>query len=192
MLVRCGWVPENDQLYEQYHDQEWGVPVHDDRLHFEFLTLEGFQAGLSWRTILMKRENFRIAFDNFDPAAVAVFDEARTLMLLSNPGIVRNRLKVRAAVENARRFLEIQEQFPSFDEYIWRFVGGKTRRNEFHSIGEIPARTEQSDVMSKDLLKRGFRFVGSTICYAYMQATGMVNDHTVDCFRHSVLDRPGV
>lgn len=185
MPIRCAWVPETDPLYVDYHDQEWGVPVHDDRRHFEFLILEAFQAGLSWRTILLKRENFRIAFSGFDPVAVAAYDEDQISELLGNPGIVRNRLKVRAAVENARQFLLIQQQYSSFDDYIWQFTGGKVIKNEFRTLSEVPAHTLQSDAMSKDLMKRGFRFVGSTICYAYMQAIGMVNDHTVNCFRYS-------
>lgn len=184
-LSRCAWVPINDPLYLAYHDQEWGAPLHDDRALFEFLILEGFQAGLSWRTILYKRENFRQAFDGFDPIRIASYDEKKIAELLANPGIIRNRLKVRAAVTNARAFLSVQEQFGSFDAYIWQFTGGQPRKNAWRSLNDIPARTEESDAMSKDLLKRGFRFVGSTICYAHMQATGMVNDHTVDCFRYS-------
>jgi DNA-3-methyladenine glycosylase I len=163
------------------------VPVHDDRTLFEFLTLEGFQAGLSWRTILYKRENFRQAFDNFDPILVAAYDEKKIAELLANPGIIRNRLKVRAAVTNARAYLTVQEQFGSFNAYVWQFTGGRTIRNTWHTLAEIPARTPQSDAMSKDMLKRGFRFVGSTICYAHMQATGMVNDHTTECFRYTEI-----
>lgn len=188
MPIRCAWVDDTDPLYVNYHDREWGVPVHDDRVHFEFLILEAFQAGLSWRTILLKRDNFRVAFSGFDPVAVAAYDEDKILELLANPGIVRNRLKVRAAVENARQYLLIQQNYSSFDEYIWQFTGGKVIKNEFRSLSEVPARTPQSDAMSKDLIKRGFRFVGSTICYAYMQAVGMVNDHTVDCFRYSEVN----
>jgi DNA-3-methyladenine glycosylase I len=184
MTLRCAWVPLNDPLYVEYHDLEWGVPVHDDEKLFEFLVLEGFQAGLSWRTILYKRENFRQAFDGFDPLKIAAYDEDKIAELLSNPGIVRNRLKVRATVTNARAFLQVKAEFGSFDAYIWQFTGGKTLKNAWTTLAELPARTAESDAMSKDLLKRGFRFVGSTICYAHMQATGMVNDHTVDCFRH--------
>jgi DNA-3-methyladenine glycosylase I len=177
-------VPIEDPVYCEYHDQEWGVPVHDDRLLFEFLILEGFQAGLSWRTVLYKRENFRQAFDNFDPIVIASYTEQKIAELLSNPGIIRNRLKVQAAVTNARAFLKVQEQFGSFDRYIWQFVDGIPRKNAWKSVDEIPARTVESDAMSKDLTQRGFRFVGSTICYAHMQATGMVNDHTMDCYRY--------
>lgn len=185
---RCAWVPLNDPLYVAYHDLEWGAPVHDDQLLFEFLILEGFQAGLSWRTILYKRENFRQAFDHFDPHKIAVYGDDKVEELLTNPGIVRNRLKVQAAVANARAFLTVQEQFGTFDAYIWQFTAGKTIHNTWRTISEIPARTVESDAMSKDLLKRGFRFVGSTICYAHMQATGMVNDHTVDCYRYQELN----
>jgi DNA-3-methyladenine glycosylase I len=186
-IKRCGWVPENDPLYVAYHDAEWGVPVHDDRLLFEFLILEGFQAGLSWRTILLKRENFRRAFDGFDPQAIAAYGDEKIGALLSDAGIVRNRLKVQAAVANARAFLKTQDEFGSFDRYIWGFVGGAPRQNAWQSLSEIPARTSESDALSKDLQKRGFRFVGSTIVYAHMQATGMVNDHTVNCFRYPQL-----
>jgi DNA-3-methyladenine glycosylase I len=181
-VPRCGWVG-SDPLYRTYHDREWGVPVHDDRLLFEFLILEGAQAGLSWITILKKRDAYRIAFAGFDPNVVAGFDGAGIAELLANPGIVRNRLKVESAVTNARAFLKIQEEFGSFDAYQWRFVGGRPIRNAWKSIKEIPARTPVSDAMSLDLKRRGFRFVGSTICYAHMQAVGMVNDHTVGCFR---------
>jgi DNA-3-methyladenine glycosylase I len=180
--IRCPWA--TGELYEQYHDTEWGVPVHDDRRFFEFLILEGAQAGLSWITILKKRENYRRAFAEFDPKLVARFNTARIERLLTNPGIVRNRLKVNATVLNAKAFLKIQEEFGSFDRYIWDFVGGKPVRNKWSSLKGLPARTAISDSMSRDLLKRGFKFVGSTICYAFMQATGLVNDHTVDCFRH--------
>jgi DNA-3-methyladenine glycosylase I len=185
MTKRCAWVPDNDPLYVTYHDVEWGVPIHDDNRLFEFLVLEGFQAGLSWRTILYKRENFRQAFDGFDPLKIATYGEDKIAELLANPGIVRNRLKVRATVTNARAFLAVQEEFGSFDAYIWQFTGGNTLKNVWASLAELPARTAESDAMSKDLLKRGFRFVGSTICYAHMQATGMVNDHTIDCFRYN-------
>lgn len=182
---RCAWVNPDDPLYCQYHDLEWGVPVHDDRLLFEFLILEGFQAGLSWRTILYKRENFRQAFDQFNAQIIAEYDDQKIMELLSNPGIIRNRLKVQAAVSNARAFLEVQNSFGSFDAYIWQFVNGKPVQNKWETIGQIPARTKESDAMSLDLKKRGFKFVGSTICYAHMQATGMVNDHTTNCFRYS-------
>jgi DNA-3-methyladenine glycosylase I len=166
-----------------YHDKEWGVPVHDDRLLFEFLILEGAQAGLSWSTILNKRENYRKAFDRFDPRKVARYDARKIKSLLNDPGIVRNRLKVGAAVDNARAFLVAQEKFGTFDEYLWRFVGGKPLQNHRKTFQDVPARTPESDALSRGLLERGFRFVGSTICYAFMQAVGMVNDHTVDCFR---------
>lgn len=184
MTQRCAWVPPGDPLYVAYHDLEWGVPVHDDGKLFEFLVLEGFQAGLSWRTILYKRDNFRLAFDGFDPLKIAAYDEHKIAGLLADPGIVRNRLKVHATVNNARAFLKVKDEFGSFDAYIWQFTGGKTLKNAWTSLAELPARTSESDAMSKDLLKRGFRFVGSTICYAHMQATGMVNDHTIDCFRY--------
>lgn len=179
---RCAWAG-SDPLYREYHDQEWGVPVHDDRLLFEFLILEGAQAGLSWITILRKREAYRAAFAGFDPELVARFDQASVAELLTNAGIVRNRLKVESAITNARAFLKVQEEFGSFDAYMWRFVDGRPIRNVWRSIKEVPASTQVSDAMSRDLKKRGFRFVGTTICYAHMQAVGMVNDHTVDCFR---------
>ena len=179
---RCAWATTD--AYVLYHDREWGVPQHDDQVLFEFLILEGAQAGLSWSTILEKRGNYRRAFDNFQPAKVAKYDARRIATLLSDPGIVRNRLKVQSAVANARGFLEVQKEFGSFDGYIWRFIGGRPRRNAWVSLKEIPARTPESDAMSKDLLGRGFKFVGPTICYAYMQAVGMVNDHLVSCFRH--------
>ena len=181
-IPRCGWVG-SEPLYRTYHDREWGVPVHDDRLLFEFLILEGAQAGLSWITILKKRDAYRAAFAGFDPKVVAGFDGAKVAELLANPGIVRNRLKLESAVTNARSFLKIQEEFGSFDIYQWRFVDGRPIRNAWRSIKEIPASTPVSDAMSRDLKRRGFRFVGSTICYSHMQAVGMVNDHTVDCFR---------
>ena len=180
---RCPWVDLSKLDYVEYHDREWGVPVHDDRLIFEFITLEGAQAGLSWYTVLRKRENYRAALDNFDPAIVAEYDERRILDLLENPGIIRNRQKVRAAVGNAQRFLEVQAEFGSFDAYIWRFVGGKPIVNQPKDLGDVPATSPESDALSEDLRQRGFKFVGSTICYAYMQATGMVNDHTLGCFR---------
>jgi DNA-3-methyladenine glycosylase I len=185
--VRCGWA-RND-LAIRYHDEEWGVPVHDDRRWFEFLLLEGAQAGLSWDTILRKRENYRAAFAGFDPARVARFDRAKVARLLANEGIVRNRLKIDSAISNAKVFLAVQKEFGSFDDFIWRFVGGRPLVNSRRSMKEVPATTAESDAMSKDLLKRGFRFVGSTICYAMMQATGMVNDHTIDCFRYRSLAR---
>lgn len=180
--TRCAWA--KGELNEGYHDTEWGVPVHDDRRFFEFLILEGAQAGLSWITILNKRENYRRLFAQFDPQNVARFNAAKIEKLLTDPGIVRNRLKVNSTVLNAKAFLRVQEEFGSFDRFIWQFVGGKPVRNKWSSLKELPARTAISDSMSRDLLKRGFKFVGSTICYAFMQATGLVNDHTVDCFRH--------
>jgi DNA-3-methyladenine glycosylase I len=184
MKKRCDWVPTDDRLYTEYHDTEWGVPVHDDRKLFEFLILEGFQAGLSWKTVLHKRENFRVAFDNFDPEIIVRYEQAKITRLMNNAGIIRNKLKIRAAVQNARAFLKVQEEVGSFDSYIWRFVDGKPIKNKWKSLREIPAGTTISDAMSKDLKKRGFSFVGTTICYAHMQATGMVNDHTIDCFRY--------
>ena len=187
-LVRCAWV-SSDPLYIAYHDTEWGVPVFDDRKLFEFLLLEGAQAGLNWLTVLKKRENYRKAFSNFDPARVAGFTEKKIQSLLNDTGIIRNRLKVRSAVTNAAAFLEIQKEFGSFAEYSWRFTGGKPIKNCFKSIREIPARTPESDAFSKDLKKLGFKFVGSTIIYAHMQAIGMVNDHTVDCFRYGGSER---
>jgi DNA-3-methyladenine glycosylase I len=171
----------------EYHDAEWGVPVHDDRKFFEFLTLEGAQAGLSWSTILKKRDNYRSAFADFDPARVARFSPAKVEKLMLNPGIVRNRLKIESTVSNARAFLAVQNEFDSFDAYIWRFVGGSPKQNMRRGHGDIPASTADSDAMSKDLKRRGFRFVGTTICYAFMQATGMVNDHVVTCFRYKDL-----
>jgi DNA-3-methyladenine glycosylase I len=183
--IRCGWASEG--LSVSYHDEEWGVPVHDDRTLFEFLILEGAQAGLSWSTILNKRENYRKAFDRFDPKRVARYDRRKVQQLLGNPGIVRNRLKIAAAVQNAKAFLHAQEEFGSFDRYIWQFVGGKPMVNKRKSMRQVPAQTAESDAMSKDLKRRGFKFVGSTICYAFMQATGMVNDHIVDCFRYKAL-----
>lgn len=181
--MRCQWTG-TDPLYVAYHDTEWGVPVHDDRLLFEFLVLEGAQAGLSWATILRKRENYRRAFDNFDPRVVAGYDEKKVAALLTDAGIVRNRLKIAAAIHNAKAFLAIQKEFGSFDAYVWRFVEGKPIKNAWRTVQEIPAKTAESDVLSKDLIKRGFKFVGSTICYAHMQATGMVNDHVMACFRY--------
>jgi len=186
-LIRCAW-PGNP-LAIRYHDEEWGVPQHDDRILFEFLILEGAQAGLSWDTILNKRENYRRAFDRFDPRRVARYDAKKVASLLRDPGIVRNRLKVAAAVKNAKAFLEIQQEFGSFDAYIWKFVGGKPKVNKWRSLKQLPVRTPESDAMSKDLRKRGFSFVGSTICYAFMQAVGMVNDHARNCFRYAELSR---
>lgn len=187
---RCAWVG-SEPLYREYHDREWGVPVHDDQRLFEFLILEGAQAGLSWLTILRKREGFRAAFAGFDPGQVARFNEADKAALLANPGIVRNRLKVAAAITNARAFLAVQEEFGSFAAYMWRFVDGTPIQNAWQGISEVPASTPVSDTMSRDLKQRGFRFVGSTICYAHMQAVGMVNDHTTDCFRWRELGGTG-
>ena len=187
---RCQWAGSEGGKHErmiEYHDREWGVPVHDDRLLFEFLILEGAQAGLSWSTVLNKRQRYREVFDNFDPAKVAGYDEAKVAELLSDPGIIRNQLKVRSAISNAQVFLEIQEQHGTFDAYIWQFIGGESRINRWRSLAEIPASTTASDIMSRTLKKAGFQFVGSTICYAFMQATGMVNDHTMDCFRYQEL-----
>lgn len=184
-MPRCPWASTEPNIH--YHDAEWGVPVHDDRLLFEFLILEGAQAGLSWTTILKKRESYREAFDHFDPAKVACYGEAKVAELLANPGIVRNRLKVAAAIRNAVAFLEVQREFGSFDAYLWRFVGGRPIQNRLTSTSGHPTRSPESDALSKDLLKRGFKFVGTTICYAMMQAIGMVNDHLVDCPRHRVV-----
>jgi len=183
MKNRCRWAG-NDPIYIDYHDNEWGVPVHDDKKLFEFVILEGAQAGLSWITILKKRENYRLALDGFDYNKIAQYDENKIEELLSNPGIIRNRRKIEGTVGNARAFLRIQEEFGTFDKYIWRFVGGKPRKNNWNSIEEVPVTTKESDEMSKDLKKRGFKFVGSIICYSFMQAVGMVNDHVIDCFRH--------
>ena len=169
----------------EYHDKEWGRPVHDDRVLFEFLILEGAQAGLSWETILNKRENYRRAFDQFDAAKIARYDKRKVRALLADPGIVRNRLKIASTISNAQTFLEMQKEFGTFDRYIWRFVGGKPKKNDWRSSRRLPARTPESDAMSEDLKRRGFRFVGTTICYAFMQATGMVNDHALDCFRYA-------
>jgi DNA-3-methyladenine glycosylase I len=181
-MNRCEWSQAEQMI--SYHDTEWGVPVHDDRTLFEFLILEGAQAGLSWSTILKKREAYRQAFDGFDPAKVAAYDDAKVAELLANPGIVRNRLKVAAAITNAQAFVRIQQEFGSFDAYVWRFVGGRPKRNAWREMCELPATSPESDALSKDLIRHGFKFVGSTICYAFMQAVGMVNDHTVDCFRY--------
>ena len=185
-VLRCAWA--KNELAVQYHDEEWGVPVHDDRTFFEFLILEGAQAGLSWDTILRKRENYRKAFAEFDPAKVAKFDQKKQAKLLLDRGIVRNRLKVSATVDNAKAFLQVQKEFGSFDAYIWQFVGGKPKVN---ALNHVPASTAESDAMSKDLKKRGFRFVGSTICYAFMQATGLANDHPATCFRYQAVARKG-
>ena len=182
--VRCGWA--KGERYIQYHDEEWGVPVHDDRTLFEFLILEGAQAGLSWSTILNKRDNYRRAFDEFDPRRVAQYQPKKIKALLADPGIVRNRLKIGSAIGNAKAFLRVQEEFGSFDRYIWQFVGGKPRVNPW-KVRQVPARTGESDALSKDLKRRGFKFVGSTICYAFMQAVGMVNDHAPDCFRYKLV-----
>ena len=184
---RCGWA--RTDLSIPYHDEEWGVPVHDDRLHFEFLVLEGAQAGLSWETVLRKRLRYREVFEDFDPKKVARYTAAKVKRLLADPGIIRNRLKVGSAVANARAFLRVQEEFGSFDAYVWRFVGGRPKVNRWAALQEIPARTAESEALSKDLLARGFRFVGPTIIYAHMQATGMVNDHLVDCFRWRAVQR---
>jgi DNA-3-methyladenine glycosylase I len=181
-VTRCPWPKTGLDI--RYHDTEWGVPQHDDRVLFEFLILEGAQAGLSWSTILKKRENYRAAFDQFDAGRIARYGARKVAQLLADPGIVRNKLKVAATIRNAQAFLAVQKEFGSFDAYLWQFVGGKPRQNAWKSLKEVPARTAESDAMSKDLLKRGFKFVGSTICYALMQAVGLVNDHPVDCFRH--------
>ena len=182
--IRCSWCLK-DQLYIDYHDHEWGIPVHDDRMLFEMLNLEGAQAGLSWYTVLVKRENYRTAFDNFDAEKIARYDEVKIQQLLQNPGIIRNKLKVRGTVKNAQAFLDIQEEFGSFDKFIWQFTDYQTLVNYPQSLSDVPVSTSQSDAMSKALKKRGFKFVGTTICYAYMQATGMVDDHVVDCWRRA-------
>ncbi len=184
-MQRCTWA--RSALMIAYHDTEWGTPLHDDRALFEFLILEGAQAGLSWETILKKRDYYRLAFDHFDPQTVARYDERKIAELLANPGIVRNRLKIAAAIQNAQAFLAIQQEFGSFDAYLWRFVNGQPIKNRWQTLQDIPVRTATSDALSKDLARRGFKFVGSTICYALMQAVGMVNDHTVDCFRYVEL-----
>ncbi|UBF24102.1 DNA-3-methyladenine glycosylase I [Kovacikia minuta CCNUW1] len=180
-IRRCAWV-KDDPLYIEYHDREWGIPVHDDTRLFEMLILEGAQAGLSWLTILRKRENYRVAFDGFDGAKIAQYDDTKIAALLANPGIVRNRLKIQATVQNAQAFLEVQREFGSFDAYIWDFVGGKPIVNAWQTVAEVPVETPESHAMSRDLLQRNFKFVGSTICYAFMQACGLVHDHTTDCF----------
>jgi len=185
--IRCSWVEGGNDLYYEYHDNEWGVPIHDDRELFEFLTLEAAQAGLSWATVLNKREGYRKAFDNFEIEKVAKYSDKKIAQLLENPDIIRNKLKVNATVINAGRILEMQKEFGSFDRYIWQFVEGKVIQNTWKLMEDVPAKTAISDTMSKDLKKRGFKFIGTTICYAFMQATGMVNDHTVDCFCFSKL-----
>jgi DNA-3-methyladenine glycosylase I len=185
-LQRCPWAESNEGL-TAYHDREWGVPVHDENRWFEFLILEGAQAGLSWDTILRKRANYRAAFAGFDPAKVARFGSKEVTALLADAGIVRNRLKIECAIGNAKAFLVVQKEFGSFDRYVWQFAGGQPRENRWKTVKHVPASTSQSDAMSRDLKKRGFRFVGTTICYAFMQATGMVNDHLVTCFRHPEL-----
>ena len=185
---RCPWAKTD--LYVHYHDTEWGVPVHDDRLLFEFLILEGAQAGLSWETILKKRANYRGAFDNFDAAIVARYSQEKRTRLLADAGIVRNRLKIEAAIANAQAFLAVQDTIGTFDKYVWGFVGNEPKQNAWKSFKDVPAKTPESGAMSKDLKRRGFKFVGSTICYAFMQAVGMVNDHLVECFRHTQLSRP--
>ncbi len=187
-MKRCAW-SNTDPLMIAYHDTEWGVPVHDDRKLFEFLVLDAMQAGLSWAIVLRKRENFRKVLHNFDPATIARYGDRDLRRLLADPGIVRNRLKLQAVVTNARKFLDAQDEFGSFDAYIWRFVDGKTIRHSYRRLSQIPAKTRESDAMSKELIERGFKFVGSTICYAFMQAAGMVNDHVVDCFRYRQVSR---
>jgi DNA-3-methyladenine glycosylase I len=188
MKTRCEWAKGNE-LYLTYHDTEWGVPVHDDQQLFEFLILEGAQAGLSWATILNKRRGYRLAYGNFDPQKVARYGDRKIEQLRRNPAIVRNKIKILASIENAKAFLEVQTEFGSFDAYIWRFVGGKPKQNAWRSASKIPANTKESELMSRDLKKRGFKFVGSTICYAFMQAVGMVNDHLVKCYRYDELKR---
>jgi DNA-3-methyladenine glycosylase I len=190
MITRCQW-PKNE-LAIQYHDEEWGVPVYDDRKHFEFLTLESAQAGLSWDTVLKKRENYRDAFAQFDPVKVAKYGEDDITQLLANAGLIRNRAKIQAAIRNARLFLLIQQEFGSFNQYIWQFVNGKTIHNTWQTQLDIPATSPESDALSKDLKKRGFQFIGPTICYAHMQAAGLVNDHVIGCFRHTELQTPSI
>jgi len=188
--MRCAWA--KTELSLAYHDEEWGVPLHDDQRLFEFLILEGAQAGLSWETILQKRANYRLAFEQFDPVKVAAYDQAQVAELLANPGIIRNRLKINAAIQNAQAFLKVQGEFGRFDTYLWQFVNGQPLVNAWQTLRDIPAKTPTSDALSKDLIKRGFKFVGPTICYALMQATGMVNDHTIDCFRHPTQNSKGL
>jgi DNA-3-methyladenine glycosylase I len=187
VVIRCGWA--TNDLARRYHDSEWGVPLHDDRALFEFVILEGAQAGLSWDTILKKRDRYRVAFDDFDAKKIAKYDRRKIQALLGDEGIVRNRLKISSAVQNAAAFLAVQNELGSFDRYIWRFVGGKPRANAWKTISQVPSRSAESDAMSQDLKKRGFTFVGTTICYAFMQATGMVNDHVVECFRYRQVSR---
>ncbi len=184
MKIRCAWAG-TDPIYVKYHDTEWGIPLHDDRKLFEFLLLDGFQAGLSWITVLKKRSNYQKAFDHFEPQKMAAYDSYKVKQLLANKGIIRNKLKIEAAIQNAKSFLAVQKEFGSFDNYIWQFTDSQTRKNAWKTMAEIPAQTKESVAMSNDLKKRGFRFVGPTICYAFMQAAGMVNDHVVDCFRYS-------
>ncbi len=188
-LKRCAWVDLDNELYIEYHDKDWGVPVFDDRLLFEMLILEGAQAGLSWSTILKKRENYRVAFDNFKPELVAKYDEAKKEALLNNPGIIRNKRKIKSAIKNAKVFLEIQKEYGSFSKYIWSFVNEKPIQNDFKKISEVPAKTELSETISKDLKSRGMNFVGPTIIYAFMQSVGMVNDHETGCFRHGEINQ---
>ena len=189
---RCSWVNVDNELMREYHDREWGVPAHDDRTHFEFLVLEAAQAGLSWSIVLNKREGYRRAFSHFDPEKVARYSEARIEKLTADAGIIRNRMKIAAAVKNARAFLHVQEEFESFDAYCWQFVDGRPRQNRWRSLREIPATTGESDAFSRDLKRRGFSFVGSTVIYAHMQAVGMVNDHLIDCFRYREVRRLGI
>jgi DNA-3-methyladenine glycosylase I len=184
MKIRCAWA-NTDAVYQKYHDTEWGIPLHDDKKLFEFLILDGFQAGLSWIIILKKRPSYRKAFDRFDPKKIAAYDLPKVKELLSNKGIIRNKLKIEAAIRNAQSFLVIQKEFGTFDNYIWQFAGGKTKKNAWETLADIPPQTNESVAMSNDLKKRGFKFVGPTICYAFMQATGMVNDHIVSCFRYN-------
>lgn len=187
MTIRCPWVIEGDDLYKRYHDEEWGVPVHDDNKHFEFLILEAAQAGLSWLTVLKRRVGYKKAFSQFDPQKVLLYDEAKIEELMQDVGIIRNRLKITSAVNNARHFIAIQEEFGSFDNYIWQFVGGKPIQNSWESLSDVPCETKESKALSKDLKARGFAFVGPTVIYSHMQATGLVNDHLVGCFRHKAL-----
>ncbi len=191
-MKRCSWVNVDNALMREYHDREWGVPAHDDRTHFEFLVLEAAQAGLSWSIVLNKREGYRRAFSQFDPAKVARYSEARIEKLTADAGIIRNRLKIASAVKNARAFLQVQEEFGSFDSYCWQFVNGRPRQNRWRSLREIPATTAESDAFSRDLKRRGFSFVGSTVIYAHMEAVGMVNDHFIDCFRYREVRRLGI
>lgn len=184
-MNRCPWCG-SDELYVKYHDEEWGVPVHEDKKHFEFLVLESAQAGLNWLTVLKKRENYRTAYDNFDPLKVSLYDDEKLEELMQNAGIIRNRKKIEASINNAKRFLEIQKEFGSFDNYIWGFVDGKSVKNHWNNIKEVPATSELSDKVSKDLKNRGFKFLGTTIVYAHLQATGIINDHLVDCFRYNL------